>query len=189
MALCVRSRLRLLRPRGRHFALVWSFDRWSGSSRGSEGKIAHPNQIVGGSGQSEHPADSARAAMSRLTHHADRLHPAEDLLDPLARPETQLVTAMSGGAAIEGGGGLVAHMRGNSRCAKRVDKSDLVESSVRTQGDAPAFGKVSDHLQRGVSLGEAIGLGESGVEDQAVTVLHQNMPEVGQLRLCARGFL
>src|SRR6516165_7517743 len=120
--------------KGRHFGFASSltndFNASSRSSRRREREVAHSNQVVGSSGQGKHPADSARAAMSRLTHHADRFHPAEDLLDPLPCSEAQLVAAMSGRAAIEGGGGLLAHMRGNSRGAKRVDKSRLVESSV-----------------------------------------------------------
>src|SRR5262249_9193602 len=102
---------------------------------------------------------------------------------------TQLVAAVSGRAAIDGTGLLLAHMRRNARGPKSVDKSRLVESSVGAQGDAPAFGKFADHLQRRVPLGVATGLGESRVDRQAVAILHQDMPQEGQLRLCARGFL
>ena len=43
-----------------------------------------------------------------------------------------------------------------------------------------------DHVQRRDPLGMAVGLGQTGVDDQAVAVLHQRMPHEAELGLLAR---
>ena len=55
-----------------HFEFVWSFgegfDPASRSSWYGERKVAHPDQVVGGGRQGEHPTDAPLAAMARLPH-------------------------------------------------------------------------------------------------------------------------
>ena len=46
----------------------------------------------------------------------------------------------------------------------------------------------SDHVQRRNPFGVAVGLGQAGVDDEAVAVLHQRVPHEAELGFLARPF-
>src|SRR4029450_10059289 len=47
-------------------------------------QISHSDQVVGRRREAEHPSDTLDPLVPRFAHHANRLHPSEDLFDPLA---------------------------------------------------------------------------------------------------------
>src|SRR5204863_10040564 len=46
-------------------------------------EVSNPNEVVDGQGKGKHPVHAAGPAMTGLSHQADGLEPAEDLLDAL----------------------------------------------------------------------------------------------------------
>jgi hypothetical protein len=48
------------------------------------------------------------------------------------------------------------------------------------------IGRRLDHMQRCDPLGMTVGLGQTGIDDEAAAVLHQRMPHKAELRLLAR---
>src|SRR5467141_4490910 len=59
-------------------------------------------QVVSGGGEDEDPVDAFGAAMAQFAQQADRLQPTKDLFDPFALLLTDLITAVTGGATING---------------------------------------------------------------------------------------
>jgi hypothetical protein len=124
------------RPRERHFGSSSPSTACFGPSfhllchRGRQ--VSHPHQVVSRGSEGEHPADPHLPAMPRLTHHANRLHPAKDLLDPLARSQGQFVATVPGRACIERTRLLraLADVRRHTRGAKPVDETCLIESAA-----------------------------------------------------------
>ena len=76
-------------------AAVWRLD----SSAGTEFRDAQ--QIVRGADQVRGEAGAFYAAIAGATEVTDGLHPAEDLLDPLANALADRVTGPAGGAQVE----------------------------------------------------------------------------------------
>src|SRR5262245_24644316 len=64
-------------------------------------QLADPDEVVDRRGEGVHPIDPGRPTMPELPHQADRLEPAEDLLDELAFPLAHQVAGMARGAAID----------------------------------------------------------------------------------------
>ena len=62
----------------------------------------HSHEVVGGRREGHDPIDERTAPMAQLPQSANRLQPAEDLLDQLPLPLTDLVTGMPCGPAVDG---------------------------------------------------------------------------------------
>ena len=73
----------------------WRLD----SSTGTE--LGDPQQVVGGADQVGGETGPLDAPIARATEVADRLDPAEDLLDPLAYSLADCVARPIGGAQVE----------------------------------------------------------------------------------------
>src|SRR6202142_2447407 len=83
--------------------------------------------------------------------------------------------------------GVLRHMRAHVHGAQLVDEVGSVIALVGAQADAGrTVGALLDHRQRGDALAMAVGGRETGVDDEAGTVLHQRVTEKGQFRLHAR---
>src|SRR5438132_11233897 len=67
---------------------------------GDKHQIPDAHQVVSGSSELKEPTYILEAAMTRLTHQANRLQPAKDLFHSFAFPLTQLVARMASGALI-----------------------------------------------------------------------------------------
>src|SRR5881392_557502 len=50
-------------------------------------EVSNPNEVVDGQGKGKHPVHAAGPAMTGLSHQADGLEPAEDVLDARRLPE------------------------------------------------------------------------------------------------------
>src|SRR6266542_3137458 len=77
-------------------------------------QLPHSYQIVSRSGEDKDPVHPRGAAMAQFAQQADRLQPAEDLFDPFALLLTDLITAVTGGATINGRaaiGVVLGHVR------------------------------------------------------------------------------
>ena len=80
---------------------VWQIlDHRTRSSRRGD-KFRDADEVVGGDGEREHPPTSGGAAVAGLAQAADRLDPAEDLLDPLAYPLADRVAGMARRAPVD----------------------------------------------------------------------------------------
>lgn len=90
------------------------------------------NEVVGGRGQYKEPLHQASASievMTGLAQPADRLDPAERLLDPLSPDGADEIAGMAGGARIDcrGAMGIVlGDMRGAAALATARDKVSSV---------------------------------------------------------------
>src|ERR1700730_9855607 len=150
-------------------------------------QLGKTNQIVGSSGENEEPFDERTTAMPCLAQASNSLDPAEGLLDarPLAHAEG--VAGMARGAAIDGRAaiGIVLH---DVRCAAEFAaiRNELGSIVVLVCADrALGAGIVGDPLESRGALGRAVGLGQPGIDDEAVAILHQKMAHVAELGLLA----
>src|ERR1700730_2240085 len=77
-------------------------------------QFPHSYQVVSGRREDEDPVDAFSAAMAQLAQQAHRFKPAEDLFNPFALLLTDLIAAVTGGAAIDGRpaiGVVLGHVR------------------------------------------------------------------------------
>src|SRR5205814_10431035 len=65
-------------------------------------KFPQSYQVVTRSGEDKDPGHPRGAAMAKFAQQPHRLQPAEDLFDPFALLLTDLITAVTGGATING---------------------------------------------------------------------------------------
>ena len=54
---------------------------------GRRQQVTHPNQVVHGQGEAEHPTDPSDSAMARLAQLGDGSHATDDLWAPAAPPK------------------------------------------------------------------------------------------------------
>src|SRR6185437_10650058 len=90
-------------------------DRVRARLRRASQQLRETHQVVGGSDEGEHPADPSGAAMTGFAQAADRLDPAEHLLNALADTHADRVAGMACGAAIDGGAAPLGVLR-DMRC-------------------------------------------------------------------------
>ena len=93
-----------MKPRGiagAEQALVGPVILWASSGRLGE-QVGHSDQVVRGGGELGPQLIESDPAVAQLATPAHRLHPAIDLLDPLAHPLAPLVARRAGGAAVDG---------------------------------------------------------------------------------------
>ena len=151
-------------------------------------------EIVSGAGEDEDPVHLMQTAQLDLPNRAGLLEPSEALLDQPSPAQADRVAGMPGGSAIHVRAAsllVLRYMRGHVERPGGGDEVLGVVSLVGTDGDTPqaAFLLRFQQQQSGFALGIAIGLGGHRGGDQAVTVLHQRMAEIGQMRLLAVALL
>ena len=170
--------------KGSFLALFW---RWAQSGRGSD-QIAYPDQIVGGQREGEHPADPSQTTVASLAQAADRLDPAEDLLNPFAFLLTDQITRMTSRALIDNAGLLARNMGCYLVVAQLLNKLFAVVPFVATQGYTVLTCNLFHHRQRGLRLCPALRQVHAAIDCDTIAVLHQHMASVAELRLLARSF-
>ena len=129
--------------------------------------IAHANQVIAGKRQQQLKANSVLAPKFGFSYRSDILAPAKYLFNALAQPLADVITAMSGSACIDGRasvGVILCHMRGRPELAKFRNKAFGVVKLVATDRNplcARAFGQ---HINGGVPLRRAAGLGQITIQ-------------------------
>src|SRR3970282_1942579 len=78
--------------------------RTSALLRSPQPQVSHPDQVVRRRHQRELPAHFPLSDVSRLAHPAGGLHPPEDLLDPFAQTQADLVPGVARRSSGDGGG-------------------------------------------------------------------------------------
>ena len=76
-------------------------------------------------------------------------------------------------------------MRCNLHVAALSNEVDRVKAFVAAHRHAPGAGNLFQHHQRGIALGRPVGFPHHRIHDQPVTILHQQIAAVAQLRLLA----
>ena len=102
---------------------VWILSCYRDGSGRGEGQISHSHQIVGRSGEGEHPTDSGDSTMTSLAQAGDRLEPADDLFHSLAAPLAEQVAGMASAASVNRAVDLLRNVRCDSmltQCAHRL---------------------------------------------------------------------
>ncbi len=119
------------------------------------------------------------------SEHVRFCHLLKDYFDPLADGLAQSVALVPGHAAIKGRPtprGVLRHVRGHVHRPKLVDEVLRVISLVSAQRDpVRAIRPGLHHGEGGDPFGVAVGLGDAGVHDQPMAVLHQGMTHEAEL--------
>ena len=133
------------------------------------------------------------STVAEFAEERDGLQPAEGLLDQLPLALTQGIARMTRGATINRAAaepGVLGHVRRDAHPAHGPDPGALVVQLVRRHGDAATCQRqLADHGDRRVAFAGAAGVRHRRVDDEAMAILGQQMPEIGQLRLVAGPFL
>src|SRR5258705_10386896 len=82
------------------FSLTEALNGYCRRGSGDQHQIPDAHQVVSGSSELKEPTYILEAAMTRLTHQANRFQPAKDLFHSFAFPLTQLVARMASGALV-----------------------------------------------------------------------------------------
>src|ERR1700677_3175771 len=139
--------------------------------------------------RSKSPSDAITATEPGLLLPGDRLDPAESLLDALADALADGIAAVPGRSPINRrttAVGVLRNMRRHLHRAQFVDEVFCVVGFVGAKRDrCRPVGTRLDHVQRGDPFGMPVSQCQAGVDQQAMTVLHQPMPDEAKLRLLA----
>src|SRR3954452_12040838 len=142
---------------------------------------------LGYSRKAERQADPLPTSEASSAQACNLLTPAKDLLDPLADLLAQSITRVPCDAAINGGAAprrVLRHVRGHVHGPKLVDEVLCIKGLVGPQrAPVRAIGPGLDHGQGGDPLGMAVSLGDAGVHDQPVAVLHERVAHKAELGL------
>src|SRR6201993_4467827 len=154
-------------------------------SCGCAQKVAHPHQVIGRQCEAEYPIDARDPTMASLTQTAHGLEPAEDLFHPFALALTDHIARMAGGALVDNTGFLAREMRSYSMLAHLLNQFFAIVAFVGAQRYSTPTRNLFHHRQRRLRFGAAGSLSYTAVDRQPVTILHQHMSGVAQLRLFA----
>ena len=128
---------------------------------GDKHQIPDAHQVVSGSSELKEPTYILEAAMTRLTHQANRLQPAKDLFHSFAFPLTQLVARMASGALVNRTAAtplvVLCHMRDHATGAQFAHKVFRVVSLVAAECHARLWWSLFDQFQGGLAFGRATG--------------------------------
>ena len=96
---------------------------------------------------------------------------------------------MTRGPAINGRTlDFLRHMRGHTQTAQILDKPCAVISFVRTKSDPMNTWNIRSHGKSSLAFSRPGRLGDAGVHDQTIAVLHQDMAHEVELGLLALTF-
>ena len=159
--------------------------------RASPAVVRKPDQVVGRRGEGEDPIDERTAAMVELAQHADRLHPAEDLLHELPLPLADGVArhAASCGrrSRCRRGLGVLRHVRRDAqRAAASCTKSRVSYSLSPPIVIAAASGSSPSISSAASRSAVPVAAVTSAFDDQPVPILHQHVAQIAELRFVAR---
>jgi hypothetical protein len=112
--------------------------------RNGGGQVAHPHQIVGGTGQGKYPVHFAHPAMPDLSHQRDGLQPAKTFFDPLPLLLAEGVTRVPRGAAINRATSASPQVLCHVRCHAQVSEFCVRcrKSVPRAYKRQPANGRI-----------------------------------------------
>src|SRR6202158_772064 len=163
----------------------YSTPRTDSSRRGQE--LRDANEIVGDSGQDEEPFHQATPTMPGLAQTADGLHPPKGFFDPLALDCADAIAGMAGRARVDRGAAVGVVLRDMRRAAAFTAAGDKVGGVIVLVAAHGAAGPgiVLDHVERRRALRCAVGLGQPCIDDEAIAVLHHQMPHVAEFGLLA----
>ena len=162
-----------------------SLGLWSLWAQLSNRQIAHPHQVVGGQSEGKHPTHSVHSAMASLAQPANRLEPAENLLDPFALALADCVARVPGGALVDDAALFAREMRRHLMLAQFLHQFPAVVTLVGAQRDPTPARNSPHHRHRRLRFGAPSGLSHTTVNCQAITVLHQHVSGVTELGLLA----
>src|SRR6266851_299952 len=155
------------------------------------GEVAEADQIVDRQAEDEHPVHASPAAMARLAQQADRLEPAEDLFDALAFPLAHSVAGVTRGASIDRTRpvrGVLRHVRRHLDQPEGLDEVPRVIAFVGADRDPLRGRHVAEHLQGRGALPVPARPGDAALDRQAVAIVHEYVPLIGELGLVALRF-
>src|SRR6266852_3576969 len=155
------------------------------------GEVAEADQVVDRQAEDEHPVHASPAAMARLAQQPDGLEPAEDLFDALAFPLADSVPGVAGGALIDRTRtirGVLRHVRRHLDEPEGLDEVPRVIAFVGPDGDPVRGRHVAEHLQRRGALPVPARPGDAALDRQAVAIVHEHVPLIGELGLVALRF-
>ena len=98
-------------------------------------EIAHPNQVVSGRREGEHPSDFVRPPEPRLALQGNCLHPAEDFLDTFSFSLADGVARLTRGPRINGAtpvGVVLRHMRRDTELFHLLHEVRCIIAAIRT---------------------------------------------------------
>src|ERR1700674_412236 len=127
---------------------VWILSCYRGGSGRGEGQISHSHQIVGRSGEGEHPTDSGNSTMTSLAQSGDGLEPAEDLFHSFASPLTEQVAGVPSAAPVDRAVGLLRDVRGDVLLPQCAHQLLLIVTLVGAQRDPTLARDLCRHRQR-----------------------------------------
>src|SRR6266550_654790 len=151
-------------------------------------QLPHSDQVVSGGGEDEDPVHSLGTAMAQLAQQANRLQPAEDLFDSFAFLLANLITVVAGGATVDSRSAIsvvLSHVRRHLQVAQLLHKIMRVVVLVTAQRHSTSAADLCSEGQRRVALGGASRRRHASKDRQAITILHQQMAGVAQLRFFA----
>src|SRR5450755_963554 len=161
-------------------------------SAGLRYQLGESHQIVGGGSQGKSPSDAITATEPGLLLPGDGLDPAECLFDALADALADGIAAVPGRSPINrrtAAVGVLCNMRCHVHRAQFVDEVFCIVGFVGAKRDrCRPVGTRLDHMQRGYPFGVPVSQCQAGIDQQAITFLHQPMPDEAQLRLLAFAF-
>src|SRR5260370_12400544 len=128
---------------------------------GDQHQIPDAHQVVSGSSELKEPTYIIEAAMTRLTHQANRFQPAKDLFHSFAFPLTQLVARMASGALVNRTAArplvVLRHMRDHATGAQLAHKVSRVISLVAAERHPRLWRSLLDQFQSGLAFGPPTG--------------------------------
>src|SRR5216117_2149101 len=147
-------------------------------------EVSNPNEVVDGQGKGKHPVHAAGPAMTGLSHQADGLEPAEDLLDALPPTLAHPIAAMAGGPPIDRAGALgrvLGDVRRDAEQPNRLDEIPRVVALVSPERHSTLAILSPHELQGGCPLGVAARRRHAAIDGEPVSVLHQDVAGVVEL--------
>jgi len=146
-------------------------------------QVSHPNQIVGGCRQGEHPTHSVRPAEFGLALQSHSFQPPKYFLHSFALPLTDGIAAVPGGPLINGTaspGGVLRYMCRHLQIAQGGYKSLGVISTIPTHGDSPGFRFVGQHFYRSIAFRGPGCLRQTHIHHQPIAVLGNDVSQIAQ---------
>src|SRR6266508_520084 len=153
-------------------------------------QASHADEVVGGGDQISCQPGPVQTAVARAPESTDGLHPAKDLLDPLADPLAHLIALVPGGSSVDGTSptaGVLGYVWGDLALAHDLYAILRVVVLVPAQGlgAKPALLGALDQLRHRIPFGCTGGLRDLEIDQHAVAIFHQSVAHKHQLGFLA----